>query len=66
MDTLLEDPSPHGNAMAVVEHDGRSVFFYLFGDKESGWGMKTCWVRNLAPLWSADVTYAFAPRKSVV
>ncbi|MEM9193238.1 MAG: hypothetical protein AAGF12_28950 [Myxococcota bacterium] len=43
---LLEAPSPHGNAHAVVEADERCVYFYLCGANPD-FGMRTCWVRNL-------------------
>jgi hypothetical protein len=46
---LLEECSPNGNVNAVVESDGRTVYFYLFGAPETQFGMRACWVRNLLP-----------------
>ena len=46
MGVLIEQVSPNGNLQAVVEDDGRVVYFYLCGEEGSGWGMKVCWVRN--------------------
>ncbi|HEY0839431.1 MAG TPA: suppressor of fused domain protein [Vulgatibacter sp.] len=43
---LLEQQGPNGNVKAVVEDDGRSVYFYLEGTEESGFGVRSCWVRN--------------------
>ena len=48
-DVLLEEVSPHGNVEAIVEEDGKSVYFYLRGAPDTGFEVKSCWVRNLAP-----------------
>ena len=48
MPALLEDYSPHGNAIAVVEQDERVAFFYLkLAGKDDR--MRACWVRNVGP-----------------
>ena len=44
---LLFETSPYGNVDAIVQHDKRSLFFYLNGDE--AFGTRACWVRNLAP-----------------
>lgn len=46
---LLEEPGPNGNIKAIVEDDGRSIYLYLEGTEESGFGVRSCWVRNLRP-----------------
>jgi len=43
---LLEQQGPNGNVKAIVEDDGRSVHLYLEGTEESGFGVRSCWVRN--------------------
>ncbi|MFO0864612.1 MAG: hypothetical protein U0744_08180 [Gemmataceae bacterium] len=43
---LLEQVGPNGNVQAVVEADEYSAYFYLFGSKDSGLGMRSVWVRN--------------------
>jgi hypothetical protein len=46
---LLEEPSPFGNIIAVVEDDDRVIYFYLhFLDtpEDDPQRMKVCWVRN--------------------
>jgi len=43
---LLEEQGPNGNIKAIVEDDGRSVHLYLEGTEESGFGVRSCWVRN--------------------
>jgi len=43
---LLEQEGPNGNVKAIVEDDGRSVHLYLEGTEESGFGVRSCWVRN--------------------
>ena len=53
-ESLVEDVSPFGNIMAVVEDDERVVYFYLHytereDDDDSGPAMKACWVRNRLP-----------------
>jgi len=44
---LLEEPSPNGACRAIVEHDHRSVYFYLMGPPDSPREMVGLWVRNL-------------------
>lgn len=44
---LTSSLNPYGNVQAVVESDGDTVFFYLFGAQESGFGMRSLWVRNI-------------------
>jgi hypothetical protein len=46
---LLEEISPHGTVMAVVETQRGVVFLYLTGQEDSGFRPRACWVRNLAP-----------------
>src|SRR5262245_61248096 len=50
--TLLEETSPFGNIVAVVEDDDRVVYLYLHfpgvAEDESD-RMKVCWVRNRLP-----------------
>jgi hypothetical protein len=46
-EVLVEEVSPNGNILAAVEHDGRSVYFYLHGAPDTEFGVRTCWVRNL-------------------
>ena len=48
-EVLLRETSPNGNIEAVVEQDDRVVYFYLAGAPETDFGLKACWVRNLAP-----------------
>ncbi len=43
---LLEEEGPNGNIKALVEDDGRSIYLYLEGTEESGFGVRSCWVRN--------------------
>jgi hypothetical protein len=49
MQVVFEEVSPHGFVEAVVEQDDRVAFFYLHGPPESGFGVRSCWVRNLKP-----------------
>ena len=42
---LLFETSPYGNIDAIVQHDGRAVYFYLNGVEP--FGTRACWVRNL-------------------
>lgn len=66
-DVLLEDQSPHGNVVAVVEQNDRVAHFYLFGEEGSDFGVRSCWVRNLkhAPtdpqLLKTDMEAGIAP-----
>lgn len=49
---LLEEPSPLGNIVAVVEDDDRVIYLYLhFPDmpENDPRRMKVCWVRNRQP-----------------
>lgn len=48
-ESLLFETSPYGNLDAIVEHDGRAVFFYLSSQGREGakFGTRACWVRNL-------------------
>ncbi len=48
-ETLLEDVGPNGNIQAVVEAHDDVCYFYLFGAKETEFGIRSVWVRNLAP-----------------
>ena len=50
--TLLFEPSPLGSLDAIVQHDGRTVYFYLNENAAtvSGkpkFGTRACWVQNL-------------------
>ena len=59
LEVLLFETSPYGNVDAIVQHDGRSICFYLNGrafasDQPTRWTSsepsfttKACWVRNL-------------------
>jgi hypothetical protein len=47
-EVLLHDVSPHGNLEAVVEQDHRVAHLYLRATENEDFGLKTCWVRNLA------------------
>lgn len=44
---VFEDTSPNGNLMAIAEDDGQTLYLYLHGTEESGFGVRSCWVRNL-------------------
>jgi Suppressor of fused protein (SUFU) len=49
---LLEEESPFGNIVAVVEGDDRVIYFYLHFPntaEDDPLRMKTCWVRNRLP-----------------
>lgn len=41
---IIFERSPYGNLDAIVEHDGRAIYFYL-SNKELG--TKACWLGNL-------------------
>ena len=43
---LLFESSPYGNVDAIIQHDDRTVYFYLNG--EEAFGTRAVWVRNLA------------------
>lgn len=51
--SLLFETSPFGTIDAIVEHDGRVVYFYLnehpdsHGKTAGKFGTRACWVRNL-------------------
>jgi len=47
--SILFQTSPYGNLDAIVEHDGRAVYFYLSAGQrpDNRFGMRACWVRNL-------------------
>ena len=44
---LLEDHSPNGNGVVIVEQDDRVAFFYFMTEIRSEKRIRTCWVRNL-------------------
>ncbi len=49
-EVLVFERSPFGNVDAIVEHDGRSIYFYLNGINpggKSGMGTRACWLANL-------------------
>jgi hypothetical protein len=46
---LLEEVSPAAAVMATVESDGQSIYLYLYGAKDSGFGTRALWVANLGP-----------------
>ena len=48
-DTLIESYSPNGNLWAFVEDHPDVLHFYLHGQPETGFGVKSVWVRNLKP-----------------
>ena len=75
-ENLLFETSPFGTIDAIVEHDGRVVYFYLNERPENSaqpqpahpqgkFGMRACWVRNLQRgpivLNKADMTQGMAP-----
>ena len=47
--SVLFQTSPYGNLDAIVEHDGRALYFYLSAGQRPNnrFGMRACWVRNL-------------------
>jgi hypothetical protein len=45
---VLSEVSPNGNVQAIVEQDDRVAYFYLHGPRDSNFGMKARWIRNLA------------------
>ncbi len=48
LQVILHEPSPWGNLDAVVQHDNRSLYFYLVPRQTlSNFSTKACWVRNL-------------------
>ncbi|WP_316844387.1 suppressor of fused domain protein [Pedobacter psychrodurus] len=46
-EVLLEFRSPGCPITAIVEQDERVAYFYLWGDKDTSFGVKSCWIRNL-------------------
>jgi hypothetical protein len=46
---LVEHVSPDELLIAHAEDDGRSIHFYVSGAKNRDFGVRSCWVRNLAP-----------------
>lgn len=44
---LIESMSPLCPITAIVEQDERAAYFYLWGDKNTNFGIKSCWIRNL-------------------
>ncbi len=48
-EVLFQSTSPNGNIYAVVEQDSDTCYFYLHGDKDTEFELKSCWVRNLRP-----------------
>lgn len=50
--SIVFETSPYGNVDAIVERDGRAVYFYLnenpaSRERSGRFGMRACWVRNL-------------------
>ena len=43
---VLSSISPNGNVEAYVEQDERVVHFYLHGAPDTGFPVKSCWVRK--------------------
>ena len=48
-DFLFEAMSPNGNVVALLQAADDSVHFYLHGQSDTGFGMRSVWVRNLGP-----------------
>lgn len=44
---VLNEVSPHGNLEAIIEQDDRAAHLYLRSPEFDGFGLKTCWIRNL-------------------
>jgi hypothetical protein len=45
---LLFETSPYGNIDAIVQHDGKTIYFYLHPrETPERFSPKACWVRNL-------------------
>ena len=55
-EVLMELRSPACPITAIVEQDNQVAYFYLWGDEDSDFGVKACWIRNLdeAPI-NADL-----------
>lgn len=60
---LLEEPSPNGNGVAVVEQDDRVACFYLMTEIDGEKRIRTCWIRNLQP--APDTLDAVGMREGV-
>jgi hypothetical protein len=48
LEVLLFETSPYENVDAIVQHDQRSLYFYL-QPKNGEFASRACWVRNLVP-----------------
>jgi len=48
-EVLIFETSPFGTLDAIVQHDGRAVYFYLNQSRRASadFGTRACWVRNL-------------------
>ena len=49
-ETILFETSPYRNLDAIVQHDHRTIYFYLSGQSrgdDDRFGTRACWVRNL-------------------
>ena len=64
---LLEEPSPCTDVRAIVEDDGESIYFYLYGpldaddypaglDNEHFSPLRTCWISSKRQTFQKDVT----------
>lgn len=60
---LLEDSSPNGNGVAVVEQDDRVACFYFMTEIDGEKCIRTCWVRNLQP--APEVLDALGMREGI-
>jgi hypothetical protein len=47
-DPLIESVSPLGNLRAIVEQDERACHLYLCGERDSDFGIRSVWVRNVS------------------
>ena len=60
---VLFERSPYGNIDAIVEHDDRTVYFYLAS--QNSFGMRSCWLGNLVEgplvMSEADLTQGRPP-----
>ncbi|RYD32378.1 MAG: hypothetical protein EOP85_21800, partial [Verrucomicrobiaceae bacterium] len=45
---ILQEVSPYRNLEAILEQDRRAAHLYLHAPENEGFGLKSCWVRNLA------------------
>jgi hypothetical protein len=46
---IISERSPDGRLQAFVEQDERVAHFYIWGGRDSDFGTRSCWVRNLLP-----------------